>query len=311
MIAVALLLAPAAALAQSGQRVVAVVNDQPITDYDIQQRLKLNQVLGMSGGGSGEQQRKEVLEELIDDTLKRAEAARLQVSVSDQQVAKTFEGMAASGGSSASAMEARLRQEGISIQTVYNRIGANLAWNRILNSRYNINIDIDDSEIDRRRKAINEDPSRQPRTAYTLQEIQLPLEGDAASNEQLVYARFVEAQRIMERFTSCGEARKAASGIFNVLIRDPVDVPPDQLPKPLKEAVDKAGPGEIIGPNRSQSGIQLIAFCGRKTISPPQISRDQIENMLANERYGMYGDRYLRDLRRSAFIDYKVPSYKP
>lgn len=311
MVAVTLLLVPAAALAQSGQRVVAVVNDKPITDYDIQQRMKLNQVLGMSGGGSGEQQRKEVLEELIDDTLKRAEAERLQVSVSDQQVAQTLENMAAASGSSASAMEARLRSEGIDITTVHHRIESNLAWNRILNSRYNINVDIEESDIDRRLKAINEDPSRQPRTAYTLQEIQLPLEGDAANNEQLVYARFVEAQRIMERFTSCGEARKAASGIFNVLIRDPVDVPPDKLPKPLKEAIDNAGPGEVIGPNRAQSGIQLIAFCGRKSISPPPISRDQIESMLVNERYGMYGDRYLRDLRRSAFIDYKVPSYKP
>ncbi|QPC44702.1 SurA N-terminal domain-containing protein [Kaustia mangrovi] len=311
MIVAAILAVPGIANAQSGQRVVAVVNDQPITDYDIDQRMKLNSILGFTSGGSTEQQRKATLQELIEDMLKRVEAERLQVSVSDQQVDATLARMAASSGTSVDGLKARLSKNGINIGTLKRRIEANLTWNRILNARYNINVEVDDGEIDRRLKAINEDPARQPRTAYRLQEIQLPLDANAASNDQLVYARFVEAQRIMQRFTDCSNTREAASGIFNVQIRNPVDVPPDKLPKPLKQALDKVGPGKVVGPNRAKSGVQLIAFCARRSIAPPPISRDQVENMLVNERYGMYGDRYLRDIKRNAFVDYKVPSYKP
>jgi peptidyl-prolyl cis-trans isomerase SurA len=77
----------------ASQRLVVVVNDHPITDYDIDQRMRLRQALGASSG-SETQQRKAALQELIDDVIKQAEAKRNKIEPNEQQVSESIERMA-------------------------------------------------------------------------------------------------------------------------------------------------------------------------------------------------------------------------
>jgi peptidyl-prolyl cis-trans isomerase SurA len=78
-----------------------------------------------------------------------------------------------------------------------------------------------------------------------------------------------------------------------------------KLPKPLKAALDKAGTGGLIGPARVKGGLQMIAFCGKKNMSPEKPTRQQIETMLTNKKFDVYEERYMREIRRNAFIEYK------
>ena len=82
-----------------------------------------------------------------------------------------------------------------------------------------------------------------------------------------------------------------------------------KIPPQLKQILDKAGPGSLVGPALQGNGVQLIAFCGRQNIAPQKPSRQMIESMLENKKFDAYEQRYMRDLRRTAFIDYKDPSY--
>jgi peptidyl-prolyl cis-trans isomerase SurA len=79
-----------------------------------------------------------------------------------------------------------------------------------------------------------------------------------------------------------------------------------KLPPPLKAALDKVGAGGIVGPARSKNGIQLIAFCGKKNVAPEKPTREQVEMILTNKKFDVYEERYMRDLRRNAFIEYKA-----
>ncbi|WP_170241099.1 SurA N-terminal domain-containing protein [Rhodoligotrophos appendicifer] len=303
-VCMASLLPGGAALAQ--QSVIVTVNDKPISNYDIEQRMRLNRIIGYPSKGEGQAARKEILEELIDETLKVQEAKRLKVTVGEADINNTLEGMASRAGTTVPGWTADLKKSRIDMATLKQRVQSNIAWNRIIAGRYNINTNIESAMVDQRLKAIESDPSRQPRTIYLLQEIRLPIDGN---DEQLLYARFVEAQRVVQNYKGCESARKATSGIFNVQIRPTVPVPPENLPPQLKQAIEKAGTGRLIGPSRAKEGIQLIGFCGKQTIAPPAVSREQIENMLLNERVGLYTERYIRELRRNAFIDYKDASY--
>lgn len=292
------------------QSVVVTVNDRPITNYDISQRMRMNEIIGFKSKASGQALRKEVLEELIDEVLKIQEAKRLQVNVSAADVDETLNNMAQRAGESVSGWSAKLKQSRIDMATLKQRIEANLAWNRIIAGRYNINTNIESALVDQRLKAIQSDPSRKPQTLYLLQEIRMPIDATmGGAEEQLLYARFLEAQQIVQRYKGCESAREAAKGVFNVQIRPTLPVPPESLPPELKAALDKLGVNKLLGPSRAKEGIQLIGFCGKQTVSPPEVSRDQVENMLLNERIGLYTERYVRELRRSAFIDYKDPSY--
>jgi peptidyl-prolyl cis-trans isomerase SurA len=293
------------AFAQQG--VVVTVNDRPITNYDIDQRIRMNQIIGFGSRAQGQALRKETLNELIDEVLKVQEAKRIKVNVSAADVDETLKNMASRSGETVAAWEAKLKKAGISMQSLRQRIEANLAWNRIIAAKYNINTNIESALVDQRLKAIKSDPSRQPRTLYLLQEIRLPVENPG--DDQLLYARFVEAQQILQRYKGCNSAKEATRGVFNVQVRPPVPVQPEALPPQLKSALDKLGPNKLLGPSRAQEGIQLIGFCGKQQIAPPEVTRDQVENMLLNERIGLYTERYVRELRRSSFIDYKDKSY--
>ena len=293
------------------QRVVVTVDDRPITDYDVDQRMKLDDISGLPADERGERRRRAVVEELIEDKLKRIEAERLEVSVPADSVDEALSNMARSNGLTVDGMKAKLAASGIALDELKNRIMIAMAWNRVLSSRYQISTEVGENEIDRRLASINADPARKKRKIYKLREIDLPLEDEASANEQAVYSRVLEAQSIIKRFTGCADMDKAVSGVFNVKIRDPVDVAPDSLTAPLRTALDSAGPGRIIGPARSSAGLQLIAFCAVRLVSPPAFSRKHVKAMIINERYDMYSQRYLRDLKRHAFIDYKVPAYKP
>lgn len=299
---------PTALAASDGQRVVVTVNDQPITNYDVQQRMRLNEALNMARGGA-EQKRKDALQDLIDDVLKRSEAKKNQVEPTDKQVDEAMNRLATNMNSSAESLAKTLQSKGISVNTLKNHIKASISFNWIMSRKLNIKVEVDKAEVDRRYASIMSDPRLKPVEVYELVEVELPVESSAgAMMDQLMYARAVEAQQIMQKYKGCGSLRSAASGIFNVKIGQPVQAEGSRLPADMKAALSKAGTTKLLGPMRGKSGVQLIAFCGRKSISPPKPSREVVEEMVKNEKYRLQTERIMRDLRRSAFIDYKSAS---
>lgn len=297
---------PATGLAQSNEhRLLVVVSDQPITNFDVTQRMRLNQALGYARGSEA-QQRKEALEELIDDVIKSAQAKKLNLDPSDAQIDQAIEKMAKNMGTTAQGLAGTLSGKGVSMSTLRQYVKASIAFNWIATKQYDIKVDVDQAEIDRRLSAFSSDPQFKPVAVYEVQEISLPVEKmDEPMLSQLLYARAVEAQQIMERYKGCDSAKAAAEGVFNVKISQVVQAPADQIPQDMKSALEKAGPGKLLGPMRGPEGIQMIGFCGRRTIEPPKPTREMVENLLRNEKYRRATQRVLRELRRSAFIDYK------
>ena len=295
------------AAAQS-QRLVVVVNDNPITNYDINQRMKLNRVLGVSQG-SQKQQRKRALSELINDVITRSEAQRLKLEFKKEQIDKTIDGMAKGAGLTTASLTSKLRKNGISIKTFRQQVEDTLVFRYLMRRKYNVNVDISDAEVDRRYNKITSDPRLKPVHIFEIREIDLPVENASeAMRSQLEYARAVEAQQIMKRYKGCSSARKAASGIFNVKVGQVVQAPADKLPNEMRKVLLNAGTKRLIGPMRGPKGIRLIGFCGQRTLKPPKPPRDAVKNMLLNEKYQKASERVMRDLRRRAFIDYKDKS---
>jgi peptidyl-prolyl cis-trans isomerase SurA len=308
VLAAGLAVAAASGADAASQRLVVVVNDHPITDYDIDQRFRLKQALGASGGSEAEQ-RKAALQELIDDVIKQAEAKRNKIVPNDTQISEAIERMAKNIGSTPAALSQTLESKGVSMTALKQYVAATLAFNWIASQQYNVKVEVDSAEVDRRLASIEADPRFEPVSVYELQEISLPVEAmGAAASPQLFQARAIEAQQFMQRFESCGTTKEAAKGIFNVKITNTVQVAAKDLPEDMRKALDGVGSGNLLGPMRGPEGIQIVAYCGRKTLEPPKPTREQVESLLRNEKHDMASQRILRDLRRSAYIDYKDPS---
>ena len=291
-----------------GQSVVVTVNDLPITDFDIDQRIRLWNAIGRDIKAADI--RKAALQSLIDDMIKRAEAKKYSAEATDEMVDNQVDHMAKASGTDSQGLAAKLKSKGVSMSALKNLVNAQISFNRLLNALYKVKVEVDPSEVDKKYQEIVSDPKLKPVPVYELIEITLPVEktSDVMAKELLV-ARAADAEQYRHQYKGCASARQAASGIFNVKIGNVLKADGRKLPAPLKAALDQAGPGGIVGPGRSREGIQLIGFCRKSDLAPPAPTREQVETMLKNKKYDTYEERYIRELRRNAFIDYKDPHY--
>ena len=294
-------------LPKNSQRVYVIVNDQPITGYDISQRTRLNGILGRRKNS-----RKDVLQELIDDIIQISEAKRNKVNIDDKRINNAISSMASSTGSSPARLRTQLKSRGVAFSSLKQQVKASLALRWLMQKQGAKVSKVTDAEIDRRLKQINSDPRRQGVTVYLIRQINLPVEQtSSAMAPQLMQARAIEAQQISRRYKGCSSLRQAASGIYNVKLTRTIQADSRKLPGQMRTALRQAGRKRLIGPMRTRSGIQLIAFCGTKRIQPPKANRAQAKNIVENEKFGTAADNILKSLRRKAFIDYKVASARP
>jgi len=299
--AITTMLGSAPSFAQSSGRVVAIVNDQVISEYDVNQRVKMNATLG-SASGSKRQQRKLALSQLVDNILKRQEAKRLNLGVTEAEVENNYKGMATRAGVSQDVWAARLRKGGVLVKTIKKEVESSMSWRRVVRARFGQRIQVENADIDREYQKILQNPPKTQRL-YVLRRILLPLAKTAP--QALLNTRLGEGQRIIKRFKGCGQIKKATSGIFNVKILGAQTVPREAIPTQLRTVLDKVGPGRAVGPGPSPQGIVIIAYCNRKTIEAPVITREEVERQLQFRKFDRIGQQFLADLKRDAIIEYK------
>jgi len=308
LVLLALIILPLPLAHTEGQSVVVTVNDLPITDFDIDQRVRLWVAIGRETKGADV--RKEALQSLIDDMIKRAEAKKYQAEATDDMVDKQIERMAKNSGTDKDGLAAKLKSKGVSMSALRTFVTAQISFNRLLSALYKVEVKVDPSEVDKKYQEVAKDPRLKPVTVYEIIEITLPVEKTSdVMAQELLMARAADAQQYRKQYKNCASAHQAAAGVFNVKIGNLIKADGNKLPAPLKAALDKAGPGSLVGPGRSREGIQLIGFCAKSSVAPPMPSRDQVETMLLNKKYNVYEERYMRELRRNAFVDYKDPNY--
>ena len=311
--------APHMALAQS-QSIVAVANDQPITERDLEQHIALLEILDeMPRGGLTKQQ---ALRDMIDDQVKITEAKRLGMLPSDADITDRIDRAAKGMKLTRQELLAKLKAKGISEAAFRQYLSAQMGFSRIISAKYREDVKVSAAEVDAKVAEIKSnanaqmakimnDPRMKPITVYTLMEIALPVDG---ADMMLMQARAIEAQQIAQRFKGCDSAKAAAQGIFDVKIGKKFEADGAKLPKPIKEVLDKAGPGRAVGPMRGKTGLQLIAFCGTRKLTPPKPdftmpSREQIERMVINDKYDKLEEEYLTTIRDKVYVEYRDPSY--
>ena len=309
------LLLPALALPPrlaSAVQVLAVVNDLPVTDFDVRQRMKLHRVLGMRFP-SAAAARKRALQSLIDDAVLTAEARRLGMTVEETRVEAAVRNVARGMGGMEK-LKSALRRQGLSMDQLREFVRSQMIFRAIAGRKgFKPQVTVSDAEVERRLKKILTDPRMKPVTIWRLRQAVLPVEQvSPVMRDQLLMARAVEAQQIMRKYRGCATLKKAAEGIFNVKVSRVIDADPGKLPPPLKKALKRAGTKRLVGPVRAPGGIQLIGFCGTRTIRPklPAGSRKQLRERLRaalqQEKLNRQVETFMKKLRRKAIIEWRT-----
>jgi peptidyl-prolyl cis-trans isomerase SurA len=297
--AVAEMAAPPHAIAQSAIRVV--VNDEPVTTYEVQNRTRMLRLF--SGGRQGEE---EALEQLIDEKLMLQEAKRRGMGVTEAEVDAEFARRAGQAGLSPDQFAQAFRQNGVDVETFKEFLLAGMVWSDIVRARVRATVDVTETDVAaalEKRAGVEEQLDQQAASEYMLQQILFVIPEKAGAGVEA--QRKNDANAFRAAFRGCDSSLEQAKGVPGVVVKPKVRREENQISGELKEAIAQLEIGGIAGPERVAEGFQLVAICDKKTIAGHTVTTQKLERELTNERGQMLARRYLRDLRSDAVIDYR------
>ncbi len=114
-----------------------------------------------------------------------------------------------------------------------------------------------------------------------------------------------EAEQASSTAKSCGELAKIGNDHVPPLpVKNAEDVRAgDMNPPELRQQILQLKIAEATKPVSNPSGLAVILLCGRKDPEGGLPTREQVENNLARGRLDALARRYMRNLRRAAYID--------
>jgi peptidyl-prolyl cis-trans isomerase SurA len=138
-------------------------------------------------------------------------------------------------------------------------------------------------------------------TQLSLVEVVLPVAANATrQQQQQVMAR---AQTISQSAKSCDDMAKIAKEQAPQTSTQSPSVRAGDLPADLRGVVLGLKVSEASKPLPTRGGVGIIMVCKRTDPKAALPTQDQIYDELMHARLDQISRRYLRDLRRSAYVD--------
>lgn len=241
---------------QNTMRIAAIVNDDLISVFDLQSRVRWV-VLTTGIKPDNENQRRiiqQVLRAMVDDRLRLQEAKRLGIRVTDREIDQEISTLANRNNMTADQFTSRLAQQNVDLATVRTLIKASLAWAKVSRRQLRRQVDVTDEEVDetldRLRASLNEPQKR-------LYEIFLTLNNpDEEGDTRQTAERIVQQAREGADFGSLASAFSQSNSAENQ--GDVGWIAVSQLPPDLQEEVRNLSPGQVSEPIRTFSGFYIL-----------------------------------------------------
>jgi peptidyl-prolyl cis-trans isomerase SurA len=289
------------ALAQTEQAIVALVNDEPVTSYDVRQRIRLITVTQRKQPSAA--MRKKVIESLISERIQLQQATKNSVLVSDDQVNKVFGRVAQSNKLSAEQLTTSFAQLGVDANTMKEQIRARLSWREVVQRKFRGQVSINASQID---KAISsEEPAEGQKKSVEFQLQRVRLELPKTPNQRTIANRLIEAERLRNRIRSCNNLKDVTKRVRNASIKSIGRKSTDSLVQPTRAILLAAKEGQMTPPVITSSGIESYIVCAKRSVVKNDQQRRQVRSKLLSQEYDILARRHLRDLRQDAFVEYR------
>ena len=296
-----------AAAAPARGQVVLFVNGDPITELDIAQRRKLIQLTLHKTAP-----RAEVINDLIDDKIKISVGRRFHLDITADDVDKQFAEMGGRMRMSKQAFEQVLTQNGIDPSTMKDHIKAEISWATVVQGKFQSRLHVNEKDV---LQAMQSDKDAKPGEdgqkaspggyEYVLRPILFVIGRGAGADA--TEARKKEAEALRARFENCEAGVPMARALKDVVVRNQIIKPSDDLQDNIRQILDGVPIGHLTAPEVTSRGIELFAVCAKREAKLESAAKKQVQNKLFNEKFEAQGKRFLEELRKTAMIEYKEP----
>jgi peptidyl-prolyl cis-trans isomerase SurA len=280
------------------QEVAVLVNGEPITVLDIEQRTKFVQM-----STNKVPARQEVLDGLIDEILEIQEAKHFSIEVPASETDNAFANVATRMGVDSPKLIQILVKGGASAETLKHRLKAELAWNELVRGRYKASLEVADSDVEAELELHKPQDKNELGYEYILRPIVMVV--PRGSPDAAFEARKHEADALRTRFENCAAGIPFARALREVAVRDPVTKYSADLVPELRDLLDKTDIGHLTPPEQTAEGVQMFALCGKKETKSDTPGKKEMRDQLFQRKFGAQAKHYLAELRREAMIEYK------
>jgi peptidyl-prolyl cis-trans isomerase SurA len=299
--AAALLLSLGASPAHA-QTVAVMVNGEPITDYDIEQRSKLNFLTTHKTPD-----RKEIVSELIDEKVKIKEGKKFGVDPGVADVDQAYVGMSQRMHLNADQLTATLERQGIRADTLKSRIKADIVWTSLVRGRYKERLQVGEKDVAAAVKAEGGDDQQQGEAfEYKLQPVVLIVPKGSA--QTAIELRQKDAETLRARVETCEQANQYFKAMANAAIREPVTKTSADIPANLRKVLDETPVGHLTPPEVTRQGVEMVALCSRKPTTIDSPKRKEMRDKMYAKKYEQTSSNYLAEIRKAAMIEYRQTS---
>lgn len=303
--ALRLLLAISAGLILTGlpspsraQNIVVMVNGDPITDFDIEQRSKLDQLTTQKTPP-----RQEVINELINDKVKLKEGKKYGVDPGVSDINQSYEGMAQRMRISPEQLTKSLESKGVRPETLKSRMKAEMVWTSLVRGRFKEKLLVGERDVAQAVQAQTGDKLQIEGTEYKMQPIVLIV--PRGSSSAFLETRKKEAETYRSRVGSCEEANSLFRSTPNATIRDSVTKTSAELPEALRKVLDDTPIGHLTAPEVTKAGIEMVVLCSRKPTMIDTPKKREVREKMYQEKYEKTQKAYLDEIRKAAMIEYR------
>ena len=310
---------------QDIQAISVIVNDDVISRYDVNQRVKL--ILVTSGIPATEENLKRIetqsIRALINERIQLQEASKLEVPESQEEIQVMLDRIAKGNQTTSEGIVESITSQGVNVETLISQIKSELLWNKIVRGRFGSYINISDEEInivyDRTMDSIN-------KVQYDISEIFLGFEDEKEESDAKDLAlKLVEQLKndiafepVAQQFSQSASSGQGgyigwvSEGQFDQeIIKGIENLSTNSISEPIKTVngyyiMKVNGRAEEGGKNpmRNQYNLTSVTFLKEDLESAIEFSKNfiscrRLDTLLENyneKEVNIIGDRLLQDL---------------
>lgn len=264
---VALMTATLTCDAAQESRIVAVINENVVTQKDLDNRLKLAIVsAGLTDSAQNRKDLKDqILNVMIDELLQLQAIKKATITVSDSDIEEAISSMEESSGSPQGYIAKLLKANHIPENVIKQQAETQLGWVDYLRGKYLPVVQVSDSMVDHELAKLQ---GAEQKAQYHLAEIILPINEQISKEKarkdisklRADIQRGAHFSAVAQQFSQVATAAKG--GDMGWLTED--DISPD-----MKAAIKQLQPGQLSLPIKLSNGYALIYLMGRQLPGEP------------------------------------------
>ena len=292
MIAISLFIHPFAATSQltNSFKVVAEVNDQIITNFEVDQRIKMLQTFGAKSIS-----RQDIMNSLINERLFTYSAIELEVLPNQSEIDKGLDDFAKRGNLSKKDLLAYLVSRNISKETLIAYITSGLTQRKVIQKKFVNNIIISQNDI---ASAIDTENLLSKNNSNIIEYIKLTFNDNFSDKKKNKFYNSIN-KMVDNCLDLQSEAKKYDD--INLITHKKKK---DELQRDILDKLNDLDIYETKIILNSNNENYLLMLCSRNSEIDDN-TLETVKNKIFNARVNKIGNAYIQELKGEAFINIK------